>query len=341
MTILTVDNLSKSYRQYASELIRFARWFGIPLKPTMEHWVLKNITFDVRRGESMGIIGQNGSGKSTLLKIIAGVTQPTSGQVRINGKVSAILELGLGFNSDLTARANAYYTLGLMGYGHQEIIKIMPEIEEFSEIGDYFDEPLRTYSSGMQMRVAFSVATAFRPDILIVDEALSVGDAYFQHKSFDRIRYFKDEGTSLLIVSHDSSAIKNICNRSILLDNGIVLKDGNPEEVFDFYNAIIDNKERCTVNLKKISSGKVQTISGTGEAKIEEIALYNSKGELAEYVDVGEDVSLHVKIKVYETLKTLVLGYGIRNHLGQVMWGTNTWHTKQVLNNPQAATDTA
>lgn len=336
MTVLQVHDLGKAYRQYASEFVRFARWFNLPIKPTAENWVLQHITFNIRKGEALGIVGKNGAGKSTLLKLITGVLQPTEGSARVNGKIAAILELGMGFNLDLTARANVFHSLGLMGHGHDEIIKVMSEIEDFTEIGEYFDEPMRTYSSGMQMRVAFSVATALRPDILIIDEALSVGDAYFQHKSFDRIREFKKQGTSLLLVSHDSGAIQSICNRAILLDKGSILKEGDPEEVFNFYNAIIAEQENSIIEVKKREGAKVQTTSGTGEAKVQEISLYNCKGERAEYIEVGEAVEMHIKIKVYEPLKTLVLGYCIKDRLGQVMWGTNTWHTAQVIDNPQA-----
>jgi len=339
MSILLVNNLGKSYRHYASELIRFARWFNIPLKPTAENWVLQHITFSVKKGEALGIVGKNGAGKSTLLKMITGVLQPTEGSVHVNGKIAAILELGMGFNLGLTARANVFHALGLMGYRHDEMIKVMPEIEAFAEIGEYFDEPMRTYSSGMQMRVAFSVATAFRPDILIVDEALSVGDTYFQHKSFDRIREFKKQGTSLLLVSHDSSAIQSICNRAILLDKGNILKEGDPEEIFNFYNALIAEKGNGTIEIKRLEGRKAQTQSGTGEAKVEEIALYNSEGKIAENVGVGEAVEMHIKIKVYKPLETLVLGYCIKDRLGQVMWGTNTWYTEQVIDNPQTGNE--
>ena len=149
----------------------------------------------------------------------------------------------MGFNPDLTGRSNVLHTGGMMGFTNQQMLEKMAEIEDFAEIGEYFDQPVRVYSSGMQMRVAFAVATAFRPEILIVDEALSVGDNYFQHKSFARIKQFQKEGTTLLIVSHDKGAIQTLCNRAILLSNGSVLKDGSPEEVFDYYNAIIADKE--------------------------------------------------------------------------------------------------
>jgi len=337
--LLSIQNIGKSYRAYRSESRRFASWFGLPVKPSEEHWVLRHMSFEVYSGEAVGVVGQNGAGKSTLLKMIAGTLKPTEGKIQINGRIAAILELGMGFNPELTGRQNAIHALGIMGFNAEEIHQIIPKIEEFSEIGEYFDEPVRTYSSGMQMRVAFSVATAYRPEILIVDEALSVGDTYFQHKSFSRIREFQEQGTTLLIVSHDRSSIQSLCNRAILLENGAVIKDGNPEEVFDFYNAIIAEKENSTVEVKKLDNNKVQTSSGTGEAKVEEIALYNLKNEVVEVVGVGESVELRVKVKVYQSVESLVFGYGIKDRLGQVMYGTNTWHTEQVINQPKSGSE--
>jgi lipopolysaccharide transport system ATP-binding protein len=310
-------------------------WFGARVKPIEERWVLRHVNFGIQPGESVGIVGQNGAGKSTLLKLITGTLRPTEGLMSINGRIAAMLELGMGFNPEFSGRRNAYHTAGLMGFSHEEIEKAMPGIEAFAEIGDYFDEPVRMYSSGMQVRVMFAVATAWRPEILIVDEALSVGDAYFQHKSFNRIRELQEMGATLLIVSHDRSSIQTLCDRAILLENGMVTKDGDPEEVFDFYNAIIAEKGNLTVKVVKLDNGKSQTISGTGEAKVEEIALYNSKGEVAEYVNVGEPLELQIKVKVHRPVETLVLGYGIKDRLGQVMYGTNTWHTGQVIHNPR------
>lgn len=335
MSLMSIHNLGKAYRTYRSEWHRIGQWFGLPTQVEEEQWVVRHVSFDIQPGEAIGIIGQNGAGKSTLLKMITGTLQPTEGTVQTNGRIAAILELGMGFNPELTGRQNAHHTAGLMGFSAEEIQKVMPLIEVFAEIGEYFDQPVRTYSSGMQMRVAFAVATAYRPEILIVDEALSVGDAYFQHKSFNRIREFQEQGTTLLIVSHDRSAIQSLCDRAVLLENGTVIKDGNPEEIFDFYNALIAEKENSTVEVKKLDNGKTQTSSGTGEARVEEIALYNSKGEMAEYVGVGEQVELRVKVRVYQSTETLVLGYGIKDRLGQVMYGTNTWHTEQIIHNPR------
>jgi lipopolysaccharide transport system ATP-binding protein len=294
------------------------------------------VSFDIHPGEAIGIIGQNGAGKSTLLKMITGTLQPTEGTISINGRISAILELGMGFDPNLTGRQNIYHAAGLMGFNTPQIEESMPAMENFAEIGEYFDDPVRTYSSGMQMRIAFAVATAWRPDILIVDEALSVGDAYFQHKSFDRIREFQEQGTTLLIVSHDRSAIQSLCQRAILLEKGSVIKDGDPEEVFDFYNALIAEKENSTVEVKKLHDGRAQTSSGTGEAGVEEIGLYNAKGEAVEYVGVGEPVELRIRVKVKQDIDSLVLGFAIKDRLGQTMYGINTWHTGQVIEQTRA-----
>lgn len=338
MKLLSVSDLGKAFFSYSSEWRRFARWFGLRVKPSEEHWILRHVSFDIHAGEAIGIIGQNGAGKSTLLKMITGTLSPTEGSVHLNGRIAAILELGMGFNPDLSGRQNVYHAAGLMGFSNDQIDKALPDIEAFAEIGEYFDEPVRVYSSGMQMRVAFAVATAYRPEILIVDEALSVGDAYFQHKSFDRIRQFQEEGTTLLIVSHDRSAIQALCNRAILLEGGTVIKDGDPESVFDFYNAIIAEKENSTVKVKQLDNGKLQTSSGTGEASVVEVKILSLLGEGIEYVDVGQEVTLHIVVEVYEDLPKLVLGYGVKDRLGQVIYGTNTYLKDQVIENVKAGT---
>lgn len=338
MSLIGVRDLGKAFRSYNTEWKRFARWFGVPLKASEEHWVLRHISFEIHPGEAIGVIGQNGAGKSTLLKMITGTLQPTEGKIQINGRIAAILELGMGFNPDLTGRQNVFHAAGLMGFEADQIQQVMPEIESFAEIGEYFDEPVRIYSSGMQMRVAFAVATAYRPEILIVDEALSVGDAYFQHKSFDRIRQFQEQGTTLLIVSHDRGAIQSLCGRAILLENGCIIKDGNPEEVFDFYNAIIAEKENETVALKQLDNGKVQTSSGTGEARVVDVAILDEESERIEYIDVGQIVTLQLTVEVYQDIPQLVMGYGIKDRLGQVIYGTNTYLKKQILQDVKANT---
>jgi lipopolysaccharide transport system ATP-binding protein len=326
---LVVENLGKAYVKYASELQRFARWFGFSVRPLTEHWAVRNVSFRVDRGEALGIIGQNGAGKSTILKMVAGTTRATEGRISVNGRISALLELGLGFNHELTGRENAVHAAGLMGLSQSMIREVLPAIEDFAEIGEYFDQPLRTYSSGMQMRVAFSVATALRPDVLIVDEALAVGDTYFVHKCYQRIREFRDAGTTLLIVSHVPSAIQALCDRAILMDGGRMVLDGDPQEVFDYYNALIAEKENRTVRTTRSAAGQVVTESGSGEAVIEQLELLNANDEPVEYVGVGQPVALRARVRVKAPVERLVYGYMIRDRLGQPVFGTNTHHTDQ------------
>lgn len=330
MGTITVSNLGKAYKTYPTRLSRLAEWtlpFGGPRHSLK--WVLRDVSFTVSPGEAVGLIGINGAGKSTLLKLITGTTQPTTGNVWMNGSVAALLELGMGFHPDFTGRQNAYMAGQLLGMTVDEISVLMPQIEAFADIGDYMDQPVRVYSSGMQMRVAFSVATARRPDILIVDEALSVGDAYFQHKSFDRIRQFRKEGTTLLLVSHDKQAIQSVCDRALLLDGGRLAREGRPEEIMDYYNAMIAERENDTVRQSEAQDGKVQTVSGTGEATVADIALLDEHGARVEVVDVGAAVTLEITVKVNAPIPRMVLGYMIKDRLGQPMYGTNT-HLKEL-----------
>lgn len=325
MGTIAVTNLGKAYKQYPSRWSRLAEW----LSPRHEarhalKWVLQGINFTVKPGEAVGIIGINGAGKSTLLKMITGTTQPTTGSVQIIGRVAALLELGMGFHPDFSGRQNAFMAGQLLGYRVEDMARLMPEIEAFAEIGDYIDQPVRVYSSGMQMRLAFSVATAYRPDVLIVDEALSVGDAYFQHKSFDRIREFRKRGTTLLIVSHDKAAVQSICDRAILLNAGKLAMEGEPEAVMDYYNALLADHQNQTVKQEVTEGGKVQTISGTGEAVVAEIALLNEDRNPIEMIDVGQSVTLRVVVETKTLIDRLVFGYSIKDRLGQVVYGTNT-----------------
>ncbi|HIM07623.1 MAG TPA: ABC transporter ATP-binding protein [Gammaproteobacteria bacterium] len=330
MSILKLNGVNKSYIEFPGFRHRLQSWFGYKSEGLTEHVILDDISLTIERGEAVAFVGQNGAGKSTLLKLIAGVLSASKGSIEVAGKVSAILELGMGFNPDFTGEENARNTLIFMGYPPLEVEKIMPTIKEFTEIADYFEKPIRICSSGMQMRVAFAVATAFQPEILIIDEALSVGDAYFQHKSFERIRQLQKLGTTLIIVSHDKSAIKSLCGRAILLENGRLVKDSNPEEVFDFYNAIIAQKESSTIRIKE-HNGKKQTSSGTGEVTIQSAGLYDARDREVESVSVGETVELRIAIKAHEATESLVMGYSIKERWGQVCYGTNTWYSEQVL----------
>lgn len=329
---ISVHALGKAYKQYPTRWSRLVEWL-VPFSGCRHttRWVLEDLSFEVQPGQALGIIGVNGAGKSTLLKLITGTTTATTGSVQLSGRVAAMLELGMGFHPDFTGRQNVLMAGQLLGMPTQQIIDLMPEVEAFAEIGDYIDQPVRVYSSGMQMRLAFSIATAVRPDILIVDEALSVGDTYFQHKSFERIRAFRDQGTTLLIVSHDKGAIQSICDRAILLNEGHLVMEGAPEAVMDYYNALLASHQGQAVHQDVLDNGRVQTVSGTGEAVTENISLTDTNGMALEVVDVGQPVCLQVDVRVRQPIHRLVLGYSIKDRLGQVVYGTNTELTNQPI----------
>lgn len=327
MTSIRVSNLKKAYKQYPSRVSRLADWLLPYRKPRhISKWIIKDISFHVSGGESVGIIGVNGAGKSTLLKIITGTTIPSAGTVEINGRIAALLELGMGFHPSYTGRQNAITACQLLGFRMSEISAMLPDIEDFAEIGEYFDLPIRTYSSGMQVRLAFSVATAIRPDILIIDEALSVGDAYFQHKSFERIRKFREQGTTLLFVSHSPSAIKSLCDRAILLHEGKIELDGDPQDVLDYYNAIIA-KKMADYEIQQAETTRKQksTRSGTKEAEIESVELLVD-GKPARAISSGENVAIYTEITVNSGIEDLTIGILIRDQLGNDVFGTNSYY---------------
>jgi lipopolysaccharide transport system ATP-binding protein len=333
---IDVSNLAKAYKQYPRRFYRLIEWL-FPwgkIHHTLK-WVIQDVSFSVKSGESVGIIGINGAGKSTLLKMITGTTQPTTGSVHISGRVAALLELGMGFHPDFTGRENAFMAGQLLGYSVEEMTRLMPEIEAFAEIGDYIDQPVRVYSSGMQVRLAFSVAIASRPDILIVDEALSVGDVYFQHKCFDRIRDFQKKGTTLLFVSHDKGSILSLCDRAILLSAGKKMIEGEPEVVLDFYNASLTNNNHSIKQIA-LKNGKLQTISGSGEVYLKSIKLLNDQSVPVEAVNIGESVILRVDYVVRESVSSLTIGFMVKDRQGQVVFGTNTHHLMCSIKNLEA-----
>jgi lipopolysaccharide transport system ATP-binding protein len=337
--VLTAEDVGKAFRTYRSEWRRVLSWVGVPVVPLAEHWAVRHLSFTVAAGEAIGIVGQNGAGKSTLLKLVAGTLRATEGRLDIRGRVAAILELGIGFNPEFTGRENAMHACGLMGMQLDAVRALLPDIEAFAEVGEYFDRPVRTYSSGMQMRVAFAVATSVRPDLLIVDEALSVGDAYFQHKSFGRIREYRDQGTALLFVSHGMQDIRTLCDRVLLLERGEILRQGSPDEIVDYYNAMIAAKENAELSVRqeRQDSGWLRTQSGTGEATLVDFVLADAaSGEPLKTVRVGQRVALTARVRIGADLPQLVLGYMLRDRLGHVAWGTNTWHTGQVVASPRA-----
>ena len=243
------QSVGKAYRRYASPRDRIVRWL-LPARGGSNHevWVLRDLDFTVAAGESVALLGGNGAGKSTLLRVVAGVTAPTAGQVDVRGRITAILELGMGFHAEFTGEQNVQMTAQLYGLRPAEIHRLMPQIREFSELGDQFFDPLRTYSSGMNVRLAFSLATAVRPDVLIIDEALAVGDQGFQQKSLARVRELQDSGTTLLFVSHDAGVIPRVCRRALLLHGGRLHFDGPVDAALGEYARLATEKTPHALN---------------------------------------------------------------------------------------------
>lgn len=328
---MELRGLGKAYRRYRHRWGRLVEWLRPGVVCHELNWVVRGLNLVVAPGEAVGIVGRNGAGKSTLLKMITGTSTPTEGDVRLHGRVAALLELGMGFHPEFTGRQNAWMAAQLMGLADSEIGAVMPKIEAFAEIGRYIDEPVRTFSSGMQVRLAFSVATAVRPDVLIVDEALAVGDVYFQHKCFARIREFRAEGTTLLFVSHDPGAIKNLCDRAVLLDGGRVVADDAPDQVLDLYNALIAERENSTFAAVAAPVGEraVGVRSGDGRAKLLEVTFWNAEGPARVFV-VGEHCELKIRFRVNDSLPDLTVGFLLRDRLGNDIFGTNTWHLPPV-----------
>ncbi|WP_127476935.1 ABC transporter ATP-binding protein [Sulfurivermis fontis] len=340
MGSITVTNLGKAYKQYPTRWSRLLEWLDPRGKPRHHlHWVLKDINFTVQPGEAVGIIGINGAGKSTLLKIITGTTQPTTGSVHVMGRVAALLELGMGFHPDFTGRQNAYMAGQLLGYTVEEISALMPEIEAFAEIGDYIDQPVRVYSSGMQVRLAFSVATASRPEVLIIDEALSVGDAAFQRKCFRRIEGYQADGTTLLFVSHDIETVKKLCDRALFIKAGQVERFGIAREVCDEYEKFIFGGKRAADGTSLETQAVPQPITarydpslvascemvyGNDKADIEMAWLEDMEGNRINVIDSGTPFRWCYRVKFNENVANPIFAMMIKTREGIALYGTDT-----------------
>ena len=333
---LAVRNLGKAYKRYAHPWARLLEWLDPRAIPRhAAHWVLRGVSFTVEPGESVGIIGVNGAGKSTLLKIITGATQPTEGTVEVGGRVAALLELGMGFHPDFTGRQNVLMAGQLLGMSAEEVNQRMPAIEAFAEIGDYIDQPVRTYSSGMQVRLAFSVATARRPDVLIVDEALSVGDLYFQHKCLLRIRAFRDEGATLLLVSHSPDTVRMLCQRGILLEDGAIRKDADAASVMDYYRA--SQVRRCELaapgeSTADLEEGAARLAGRDSKAVLAHKAVGGVRVELLAPtlpLHSGDPLTVRIAAAFTAAHADPHIGFGLRNNMGIVIYEANTYTLRQ------------
>ncbi|MEQ9552824.1 MAG: ABC transporter ATP-binding protein [Coleofasciculus sp. G3-WIS-01] len=344
---ISLTNVSKCYRRYNRPLDRLKEIVLPGKSRAQEFWALRDINLEVAPGETLGIVGQNGSGKSTLLQIIAGTLTPTTGEVWVNGRVSALLELGSGFNPEFTGRQNVFFNGQILGLSREEIAAKFDSIAAFADIGDFLDQPVKTYSSGMVVRLAFAVVANIDPTILIVDEALAVGDARFQARCMKRIRQLKEQGVTILFVSHDSASVKMLCTRAALMNYGSIIDVGQPKEVINHYTALLssDNprnyqeilspRERLEFNDCQPETSLNRTLPGLHEhrhgnqiAVINEVKIINIYNRQVETIETGSLFKIQVKLAVNAKLSDLVIGISIRNLMGLVIYGTNT----QLLN---------
>lgn len=254
---ISVNDVSKMYKLYDNPMDRLKESLGLSRKKKYkEHYALNHVSFQVHKGETVGIIGTNGSGKSTILKIITGVLNPTGGEVTVDGRISALLELGAGFNMEYTGIENVYLNGTMMGFSKEEIDSRLQDILDFADIGDFVHQPVKAYSSGMFVRLAFAVAINIDPEILIVDEALSVGDVFFQAKCYRKFEEFKKMGRTILFVSHDLSSIARYCDRVVLLNKGVKLEEGSPKQMVDMYKQLLVGQDRRSSRCRKRSRRK-------------------------------------------------------------------------------------
>jgi len=325
---ITVCGLGKKYRVYRRSRDQLLEWLS--RRGRIRHraeWALRDVDFEVRPGESVGIIGMNGAGKSTLLRILSGTTLPSEGRFEVEGSVAALLELGLGIHPEFNGWQNAALACRLLGVDEATIARILPWVQEFSELGAHMDQAVRTYSTGMQVRLAFSAATAVRPDILMVDEALSVGDAYFQHKSMSRIRAFRAEGTTLLFVTHDPGAVKSLCDRALLLEGGRLVLDDQPDAVFDYYNARIAQREKdASIEQHKDAEGRSITRSGSRDAELLSVVIEDGARRPARLFRVGSVATIRCRFRLNRDMECPTVGFVLRDRFGADIFGSNTFH---------------
>lgn len=347
---IKVENLSKVYKLYDKPSDRLKEALGIgKTKRYKEHYALNDVNIEVKRGETVGIIGTNGSGKSTILKIITGVLNPTHGNVDISGRISALLELGAGFNGEYTGIENVYLNGTMIGFSKEEIDAKLQDILDFADIGDFVNQPVKTYSSGMFVRLAFAVAINIDPEILIVDEALSVGDVFFQAKCYKKFEEFKELGKTILFVSHDLSSIKKYCDRVILLNKGVKLAEGSPTEMVDLYKKVLvgldgevsDNDKAGTFDsadkeIKVVGDLWKDNLAlnpnvnayGNGDAEIIDFALEDENGIITSTILKGTKFKIKSKVKFNKDIDNPIFTYTFKTVKGTEVTGTNTLFEK-------------
>lgn len=356
---IKVENLSKCYHIYDKPRDRLLQMLTRGRKQYFqEFWALKDVSFEIKKGETVGIIGRNGSGKSTLLQMICGTLNPTHGNVQTHGRVAALLELGSGFNPEFTGRENVYMNASVLGLSREEIDGRFDSIIAFADIGGFIEQPVKTYSSGMMVRLAFGVIAHVDADILVIDEALAVGDAFFTQKCMRFLRNFMETGT-VLFVSHDTGSVLSLCSRALWIDKGQTIQDGSPKEVCEqyleaFYEAQQGKGRTTDVRLGIAQQSDKQTrdarlsfinhsnlrndleifnfdpsapLFGKGDAKILDVVIQDSEGKKLSWVVGGEMVTISIFVQAITKLRQPIIGFLVRNHLGQNLFGDNTYLT--------------
>ena len=335
------------YKLYENPMDRLKESLGLTRKKRYkEHYALNNVSFQVKKGETVGIIGTNGSGKSTILKIITGVLNPTQGEVVVDGRISALLELGVGFNGEYSGIENVYLNGQMIGFSKEEIDAKLQDILDFADIGEFIHQPVKTYSSGMFVRLAFAVAINIEPEILIVDEALSVGDVFFQAKCYRKFEEFKEMGKTILFVSHDLSSIGKYCDRVVLLNKGEKLAEGDAKEMVNLYRRVLVNQydepgenndtketqEKGTAVQEEKSMKEQLNLNpkvleyGSKLAEIQDFAIREKSGMITNVIEKGEEFSVDMKIHFHETIQEPIFAFTIKDLKGTEITGTNTMY---------------
>ena len=335
---LTIDvrDVKKVYTLYDKPSDRMRDAFGLLKKrPPKKHYALNGVNLQIHAGETVGIIGTNGSGKSTLLKIITGVLNPTEGEVEVKGRISALLELGAGFNMEYNGIENVYLNGTMMGFSKKEIDAKLPAILEFADIGDYVNQPCKTYSSGMFVRLAFAVAINIEPEILIVDEALSVGDVFFQAKCYHKFEEFKKMGKTIVFVSHDLSSISKYCDRVYLLNKGTMLGEGSPKKMIDAYKRVLvgqyEEPEPEENDVTKEAQNPELLEYGTKQAEITEFYITDENDVRTNAILKDSEFTIHMKVAFYDPIPAPIFAFSIKNAIGVEITGTNTMIEKAFL----------
>lgn len=342
---IQVKHLDKMYKLYNKPSDRLRETLGFKV-PVREHYALRDVNFQVERGETVGIIGINGSGKSTILKIITGVLNPTAGEVKVDGRISALLELGAGFNMEYTGIENVYLNGTMMGFSKEEVDARLQDILDFADIGDFVYQPVKSYSSGMFVRLAFAVAINIDPEILIVDEALSVGDVFFQAKCYRKFEEFKKMGKTILFVSHDLSSISRYCDRVILLNKGVKLEEGSPKQMVDMYKQLLVGQDPAKAEEKKEEQKESWSQQfqvnpnmleyGTKLAEIVDFAVLDDKDRCTNTIEKSSSFRIRMKVVFHQDIQEPIIAYTFKDIKGTEITGTNTLFEKKSVEHSQA-----